>query len=91
MFSLEDGRSDPVAGMGVAVRLRENAMLDLDTSVHGSPYDFDRRVPIILLGAGVRPGKSDVTAATKDVARTLAALAGFPVPPDRDGRALQHE
>jgi predicted AlkP superfamily pyrophosphatase or phosphodiesterase len=91
MFSLEDGRSDPVAGMGVAVRLRENAMLDLDTSVHGSPYDFDRRVPIILLGAGVRPGKSDVTAATKDVAPTLAGLAGFPVPPDRDGRALQHE
>lgn len=66
-------------------------MLDLDTSVHGSPYEYDRRVPIILLGAGVKPGRSDVMATTRDVAPTLAALAGFPVPPDRDGRARQDE
>ncbi|HSJ13282.1 MAG TPA: alkaline phosphatase family protein [Longimicrobiales bacterium] len=88
LFSFESGRSDPVAGIGVAVRLRRDVMLDLDISVHGSPYEYDRRVPIILLGAGVRPGRSNVRATTRDVAPTLAALARFPVPPDRDGRAL---
>ena len=88
LFSFESGLSDAVAGLGVTVRLQEHAMLDLDVSVHGSPYAYDRHVPIVMFGAGVRPGKTTLYATTKDVAPTLAALAGLSVPADLDGRVL---
>ena len=26
-------------------------------SMHGSPYDYDQRVPIVLFGAGIKPGR----------------------------------
>lgn len=55
---------------------------------HGSPYRHDRHVPLIFLGAGVRPGRSDQRVRTVDVAPTLAALAGIPAPADLAGRDL---
>lgn len=55
---------------------------------HGSPYWHDRHVPLIFLGAGVRPGRSDQRVRTVDVAPTLAALAGIPAPADLAGRDL---
>jgi predicted AlkP superfamily pyrophosphatase or phosphodiesterase len=55
---------------------------------HGSPYRHDRHVPLIFLGAGVQPGLSDGRVRTVDVAPTLAALAGIPVPADLAGRDL---
>ena len=50
-------------------------MIDLDPAVHGSPYEYDRHVPLIFLGAGVTPGMSDQRARTVDIAPTLAFLA----------------
>ena len=55
---------------------------------HGSPYWHDRHVPLIFLGAGVRPGGSDLRVRTVDVAPTLAALAGIPAPADLAGGDL---
>lgn len=55
---------------------------------HGSPYWHDRHVPLIFLGAGVQPGRSDLRVHTVDVAPTLAALAGIAVPTDLAGRDL---
>ena len=55
---------------------------------HRSAYYFDRWVPLIFYGAGVEAGWSDGRAATVDVAPTLAALAGIPIPDDLDGRVL---
>jgi arylsulfatase A-like enzyme len=55
LFSFADGTS-PVAAAGVAVRLRNGDMLDLDPAVHGSPYDYDRRVPLIFMGPSVAQG-----------------------------------
>lgn len=87
VFSFEDGRS-VVAREGVAVRLQPWAMLDLDVVVHGSPYLYDRRVPIIFYGDGVTAGCRDAPATTKDVAPTLGGLAGFTVPDGLDGHRL---
>jgi len=87
VFSFENGRS-AVAREGVAVRLQPWAMLDLDVVVHGSPYLYDRRVPIIFYGTGVAAGCRETPATTKDVAPTLAALAGFGVPEGLDGHPL---
>jgi predicted AlkP superfamily pyrophosphatase or phosphodiesterase len=56
---------------------------------HGSPYWYDRWVPVAFLGGDIRPGRSDEPVYTVDVAPTLAALAGASVPADVDGRALE--
>lgn len=57
-------------------------------ATHGSPYYYDRHVPIAFLGAGVRSGRSSDPVATVDVAPTLARLAGVPAPGDLDGSVL---
>ncbi|MEK9507305.1 alkaline phosphatase family protein [Gaopeijia maritima] len=57
-------------------------------TTHGTPWLYDRAVPLIFLGAGVEPGRSDERVATVDFAPTLAALAGIEVPDDLDGRAV---
>jgi predicted AlkP superfamily phosphohydrolase/phosphomutase len=43
---------------------------------------------LIVAGPGVRPGRLDAAAAIVDVAPTLLAAAGVPVPDDMDGRVL---
>jgi predicted AlkP superfamily pyrophosphatase or phosphodiesterase len=54
---------------------------------HGTPYNYDQRVPILLMGYGIQPGEyhGDVTPA--DIAPTLASLCGITLAP-RDGRVL---
>jgi arylsulfatase A-like enzyme len=87
LFRLDDGTS-AIAAAGLMVRLRRGTMIDLDRTIHGSPYRYDRRVPIIFLGAGVPRGVSDAPARTVDVAPTLARLLAIPVPVPISGRAL---
>lgn len=55
---------------------------------HGTPYLYDRHVPLIFFGHGIAPGASTVRVRTVDVAPTLAALAGVPVPSDLDGQPI---
>ncbi|HET8948753.1 MAG TPA: alkaline phosphatase family protein [Candidatus Polarisedimenticolia bacterium] len=89
LFDFDTGRSI-VAESGVAVRLVPEAMPDIDTAVHGSPYLYDRSVPLVFMGPGIRPGASSEDARTIDLAPTLARLAGIPVPPGLDGKVLLH-
>ncbi len=55
---------------------------------HGTPYHYDRLVPLIFYGTGVEPGISEEPVRTVDVAPTLASLAGIPWPTDVDGKPL---
>lgn len=55
-------------------------------ATHGTPYEYDRHVPLMFLLGGVAAGYSDEPVATADLAPTLAALAGIPAPPGLDGR-----
>ena len=48
-----------------------------DGTTHGSPYDYDQRVPLLFYGAGVRAGRYASTATPADIAPTLAAIAGI--------------
>jgi predicted AlkP superfamily pyrophosphatase or phosphodiesterase len=57
-------------------------------STHGSPYDYDQRVPVILFGAGIRAGRYSQTATPADIAPTLAHLAGVALP-KAEGRVLK--
>ncbi len=74
---------------GLWIRFAEGTLLSVPRgSSHGTPYLYDRGVPLIFLGAGVEPGASDAMARTVDLAPTLAARLGLPVPDGLDGRVL---
>jgi hypothetical protein len=77
-------------GSGVVVRFQEAFYPGSDPrgTGHGSPYHYDRWVPLIFMGSGVAPGVSGTPARTIDIAPTLAQLSGIPTPPDLDGRPL---
>ena len=54
---------------------------------HGTGYDYDTRVPMILHGAGIRTGRYETAATPADIAPTLAFLTGVTLPRP-DGRVL---
>ena len=47
---------------------------------HGTPYDYDRHVPIVFLGPGIKPGPRDVETGPEDIAWTLGRLLDLPYP-----------
>lgn len=55
---------------------------------HGTPYLYDRAVPLIFYGAGVEPGRVRGRAGVVDLAPSLARALGVEVPPGIDGRPL---
>jgi predicted AlkP superfamily pyrophosphatase or phosphodiesterase len=56
-------------------------------TTHGSANEYDQRVPLLLYGAGIRPGSYDRAVTPADVAPTLAALVGLAMP-EAEGRPL---
>ena len=58
--------------------------------MHGSPWDYDTRIPVLFHGAPfVRPGQSSAAVAQQDVAPTVGALIGAPSSPTYTGRVLE--
>jgi predicted AlkP superfamily pyrophosphatase or phosphodiesterase len=55
---------------------------------HGTPYDYDRHVPLIFYGEGIKPGLDTLRAASVDITPTLSELLGTAPPADIDGRSL---
>jgi hypothetical protein len=56
-------------------------------TTHGTSNPDDQRVPVLVMGRGVRPGEYGQAVTPADVAPTLAALAGIAMP-RAEGRAL---
>src|ERR1041384_827845 len=57
-------------------------------TTHGSPYNYDTHVPIIMWGAGLAPGKYNAACTPSDIAPTLAALLAVEPPANYTGRVL---
>ena len=57
---------------------------------HQSPYDYDRRVPLILRGPGIRPGVYAEPVAIVDIAPTLAHMLELTAPNALEGIILDH-
>jgi hypothetical protein len=55
---------------------------------HGSPYDYDQRVPVFLMGSGIKPGEYLLESSPADIAPTLAFLCGMTLARP-DGRILR--
>jgi predicted AlkP superfamily pyrophosphatase or phosphodiesterase len=54
---------------------------------HGTPYNYDQHVPILLMGYGIQPGDYYREVTPADIAPTLATLCGITLAP-RDGHVL---
>jgi predicted AlkP superfamily pyrophosphatase or phosphodiesterase len=58
-------------------------------ATHGSPWDYDRRVPILFWRPGSAPAARDDAIQTVDIMPTLAAMIGLPIQPGSiDGKCL---
>ena len=55
---------------------------------HGTAYDYDRHVPIVFMGAGVKPGAYKEACGPEDIAPTLALMLGLEFPREQDSRLL---
>jgi predicted AlkP superfamily pyrophosphatase or phosphodiesterase len=44
---------------------------------HGTVHDYDRHVPVVFMGAGVRPGRYEAACGPHEIAPTLAAVLGL--------------
>lgn len=56
---------------------------------HGSPWDYDRRVPILFWWPGAPTENRATPIETVDIAPTLAGILGLATPNDLDGRCLK--
>jgi predicted AlkP superfamily pyrophosphatase or phosphodiesterase len=54
---------------------------------HGTPWNYDQHVPLLLMGYGIQPGQYYGNVTPADIAPTLASLCGITLAP-RDGRVL---
>lgn len=52
-------------------------LMSTGTTTHGTYYGYDQHVPVVLFGAGIRPGRYWQAASPADIAPTLAALCGI--------------
>lgn len=71
----------------MTVLVKEHWIMSATGTSHGTLYDYDRRVPVILFGAGIRPGVREEAATPSDLAVTVASLVGVRLP-SPDGQVL---
>lgn len=57
-------------------------------TTHFSPYAYDRHVPVLFMGPGIKPGRYDETIAPNDIAPTLATMLDIQTPSGSSGRVL---
>ena len=57
-------------------------------TTHGTPYNYDAHIPLVLLGRGVRAGRYAGRVALNDLAPTLATLIEVDAPAGSSGRVL---
>lgn len=55
---------------------------------HGSPYYYDQRVPVLLMGFGIQPGEYFDAVTPADIAPTLGELTGVTLS-TRDGHVME--
>jgi arylsulfatase A-like enzyme len=57
-------------------------------TTHGTPYNYDTHVPVIFMGARIKPGKYNQRVAPNDIAPTLATMLEVETPSGSSGRVL---
>ena len=75
-------------GADIYVLLEPYWMFAATGTTHGAPFSYDNHVPVIFMGAGIRPGAYFEAAAVTDIAPTLAAILEVETPSGSVGRVL---
>jgi predicted AlkP superfamily pyrophosphatase or phosphodiesterase len=57
-------------------------------TTHFSPWAYDRHVPMLLMGPGIKPGRYNETVQVNDIAPTLATLLDLQTPSGSSGHVL---
>jgi len=63
-------------------------MRQAEGTTHGTPYNYDAHIPLILMGSRITPGEYDGQVALNDLAPTLATLISVEIPAGSSGRVL---
>jgi hypothetical protein len=80
----------PDAPIAAVVTVRPNRFwVAADWANHGTPHDYDARVPILFWGAPFTPGRFGGRARVVDIAPTLAEVLGITPTEALDGRVLR--
>jgi len=81
---------DPERSGDLVVQLAPTCLISSYGSgtTHGTPYLYDRAVPLVFFGPGIAPARVPGHAATVDIAPTLARQLGVAAPAALDGRVL---
>lgn len=58
-------------------------------TTHGSPWEYDTHVPLLLFGSGVTPGRYTQAVGVADIAPTLSALLDIKAPSGSQGKVLK--
>ena len=78
----------PVRGGDLVIVLEPYWLYGAKGTTHGTPYNYDTHVPIIFMGAGIKPGRYNKRAAPNDIAPTLATMLDVEIPSGSSGRVL---
>jgi arylsulfatase A-like enzyme len=57
-------------------------------TTHGTPYNYDAHIPLILMGRRIKYGEYSDHVALNDLAPTLATILGVEIPAGSSGRVL---
>jgi hypothetical protein len=57
-------------------------------ATHGTTFSYDAHVPVIFMGAGIKPGRYDNAVMVNDIAPTLATILDVETPAGSVGRVL---
>jgi len=63
-------------------------MFDASGTTHGTPYDYDSHVPLLIFGPGIKPASYSRSVAINDVAPTLSTILGVEIPSGSVGHVL---
>jgi predicted AlkP superfamily pyrophosphatase or phosphodiesterase len=80
----------PARFADLIVRYKENNLMFASQygTTHGTPYWYDRHVPILFYGTNIAHGRSSHYARTVDIAATIADILKIAAPKNADGESL---
>ncbi|HUS06933.1 MAG TPA: alkaline phosphatase family protein, partial [Bryobacteraceae bacterium] len=70
------------------ILLHPNWIRSAAGTTHGTPYSYDVHIPLIFMGAGIKPGSYFEQVALNDLAPTVASLLEVETPNGSVGRVL---
>jgi predicted AlkP superfamily pyrophosphatase or phosphodiesterase len=77
----------PERSSDLLLQLAPGVVTYLEGTGHGTPYEYDQHVPLLIRGRGWS-GVDEQRVGMVDIAPTIAVIVGVPIPEGVDGRVL---